>query len=156
MPSKKDSSDQDVGQSDRFQAPCEALWRGASGAAALLGTRRSRRGGKPRRARSRCRSPALGPRSWGASSREGPALVALFGANKVIFDARSQLRVRPRILVQRLRGLRQVVQIEVALDELAGAPVGQRQVNRLALFDVAQHEAPIGSILEVVLWGGVV
>ena len=95
---------------------------------------------------------AIGLRPWAQEARaphlrEGPALVALVGANEVIFDARAQLRVRPRVLVQRRRGLGQVVEVEVALDELAGAPVGQRQVHRLALFDVAQHEAPIGSIL---------
>ena len=53
------------------------------------------------------------------------------------FGISGQLRVLPRVLVQRLRGLGQVVEVEVALHELAGAPVGQRQVNRLALFNVA-------------------
>ena len=65
---------------------------------------------KPSRRKASSGPLAVGLRPWAQEAgtphlREGPALVALIGANEVIFDARSQLRARPRILVQQLRGL---------------------------------------------------
>ena len=55
----------------------------------------------------------------------------------------------PRVLVQRLRALGKVVEIVVRV------ALGQRDLllQGLALLDVAQDQAPIGSILEVVFLG---
>ena len=67
-------------------------------------------------------------------------MIAIFGGFEVVLDGRSHLSVRPWILGQRLRGLREFVQVEVAGSVDAGIAVGQRDAERrLAFFDVFQH-----------------
>ena len=94
----------------------------------------SRRDERPRRGlRCPCRSRGS-PHLW-----EGFALIAVVGADVIVLELSAQLRVRSRILVQRLCGLGEFVQVEVTLVG-ADAPVRQGELLQgLAFLDVVQH-----------------
>ena len=86
-----------------------------------------------------CVEPRL-QKTGALQMRERSALIAIVGGFEVVLDGRSQLSVRPWIFGQRLRGLREFVQVEVAGSVDAGVAVGQRDAERrLAFFDVFQH-----------------
>ena len=86
-----------------------------------------------------CVEPRL-QKTGALQMRERSALIAIVGGFEVVLDGRSQLSVRPWIFGQRLCGLREFVQVEVAGSVDAGVVVGQRDAERrLAFFDVFQH-----------------